>query len=271
MGMVNYNLAQNMENDRGSRRFEDELVELSSIKDVNYERVAEFKQLLGTHVNTENFLKARGFMRQGKLTIVGLLLFSDNISVYLPSALIRFTRYEGTKETSGARLNVVKDVTFDKALPTAIREAKAFIKTQLRDYTFLGKEGKFVTLVEYPEFAWFEGMINAIIHRKYENIGDHIRIKMFDDRLEIISPGAFPDAISLANIRDERYSRNPKLAASIRLNKGDRESKNGVERIYSVMKENFMNEPIYSEPYHNSVCLTLRNNIKERKLRKILP
>lgn len=75
-------------------------------------------------------------MREGKLTVAGLLLFSNNINVYLPSARIRFMRYEGTKEESGARLNVVKDITFDKALPVAIREARAFINTQLREYTF---------------------------------------------------------------------------------------------------------------------------------------
>ena len=45
-------------------------------------------------------------------------------------------RYEGTKEESGTRLNIVKDITFDKALPVAIREARAFINTQLREYTF---------------------------------------------------------------------------------------------------------------------------------------
>ncbi len=82
-------------------------------------------------------------------------------------------------------------------MPVAIREARAFINTQLREYTFLGKEGRFVTLPEYPEFAWFEGMINSIVHRRYDNQGDHIRIKMFNDRLEISSPGALPASVTL--------------------------------------------------------------------------
>lgn len=168
---LTHNQITNLEYDRGSRRFEEELVEYSSIEDVDENLVSEFKQLLDTNVDNEKLLKARGFMREGKLTVAGLLLFSNNINFYLPSARIRFMRYEGTKEESGARLNVVKDITFDKALPVAIREARAFINTQLREYTFLGKEGRFVTLPEYPEFAWFEGMINAIIHRRYDNQG----------------------------------------------------------------------------------------------------
>ena len=245
-----------LEFDRGSRNFEEELVEYSSIEDVNEAVVDEFRQLLGTTVSTEKLLKARGFLRDGKLTVAGLLLFSDNITAYFPSARIRFMRYEGVKAESGYRLNIVKDVTFDKALPTAIKEAREFIKTQLRDFTFLGKDGKFVTLPEYPEFAWFEGMINAVVHRRYDNLGDHIRIKMYDDRLEIYSPGALPASVNLKNIKEERYSRNPKVAAALTQYKWVRESNEGVGRIFQEMKEYFLDDPVYEEPNNSAVQLT---------------
>lgn len=265
---LTHNQITNLEYDRGSRRFEEELVEYSSIEDVNEELVDEFKQLLNTNVDNEKLLKARGFMREGKLTVAGLLLFSNHINVYLPGARIRFMRYEGTKEESGTRLNIVKDITFDKALPVAIREARAFINTQLREYTFLGKEGRFVTLPEYPEFAWFEGMINSIVHRRYDNQGDHIRIKMFDDRLEISSPGALPASVTLENIKEERYSRNPKLAAALTQYKWVRESNEGVGRIFDEMKQYFLDDPVYSEPNNSSVQLALKNNIIARKKRE---
>lgn len=258
----------NLEYDRGARKYEEELVEHSSIEDVNEKIADEFKTLLGTAVSTDKLLKARGFMRNDKLTVAGMLLFSDNISAYMPSARIRFMRYEGTRAESGARLNVVKDVTFDKALPTAIREARTFINTQLREYTFLGNEGRFITLPEYPEFAWFEGMINAIVHRRYDNHGDHIRIKMFDDRLEITSPGALPASVNLNNIKEERYSRNPKLAAALTQYKWVRESNEGVGRIFDEMKEYFLDDPVYTEPNNSSVQLTLKNNILARKERE---
>ncbi|HCY8319221.1 TPA: putative DNA binding domain-containing protein [Staphylococcus aureus] len=235
---LTHNQITNLEYDRGSRRFEEELVEYSSIEDVNEELVDEFKQLLNTNVDNEKLLKARGFMREGKLTVAGLLLFSNNINVYLPGARIRFMRYEGTKEESGTRLNIVKDITFDKALP------------------------------EYPEFAWFEGMINSIVHRRYDNQGDHIRIKMFDDRLEISSPGALPASVTLENIKEERYSRNPKLAAALTQYKWVRESNEGVGRIFDEMKQYFLDDPVYSEPNNSSVQLALKNNIIARKKRE---
>ncbi|MGL9746207.1 ATP-binding protein [Enterococcus sp. DIV0170] len=257
-----------LEYDRGSRKFEEELVEYSSIEDVNESLVEEFRQLLGTSVSTEKLLKARGFLREGKLTVAGLLLFSDNIRAFMPSARIRFMRYEGVKAESGSRLNVVKDVTFDKALPTVIRETEKFIETQLRDFTFLGKDGRFVTLPEYPKYAWFEGMINAIVHRRYDNQGDHIRIKMFDDRLEIYSPGALPSSVTLENIKEERYSRNPKIAAALTQYKWVRESNEGVGRIFQEMSEYFLDDPIYEEPNGSAVQLTLKNNILARKDRE---
>lgn len=257
-----------LEYSHGTRKFEEELVEYSSLDDVNENIVQEFRNLLGTNVSTEKLLKARGFLREGKLTVAGLLLFSDNITTFLPSARIRFMRYEGVEEESGTRLNVVKDVTFDKALPTSIRELQIFIGTQLREYTFLGKDGQFITMPEYPEFAWFEGVINAIVHRRYDNQGDHIRIKMFDDRFEIYSPGGLPAYVTLQNIKNERYSRNPKIAAALTMYKWVRESNEGVGRIFDEMKEYFLEDPIYEEPNGNGVRLTLKNNILARKERE---
>ncbi|WRN02481.1 ATP-binding protein [Staphylococcus aureus] len=121
---------------------------------------------------------------------------------------------------------------------------------------------------EYPEFAWFEGMINSIVHRRYDNQGDHIRIKMFDDRLEISSPGALPASVTLENIKEERYSRNPKLAAALTQYKWVRESNEGVGRIFDEMKQYFLDDPVYSEPNNSSVQLALKNNIIARKKEK---
>jgi len=254
-----------LEYDRGSRKFEDKIVEWSSIEDVNEDVVNEFREKLGTTVATEKLLHARGYMREGKLTVAGLLLFSDEVTTYFPSFRFRFLRYEGTNVESGVRMNIVKERTFDRALPIAIREAKAFIETQLRDYTFLGKEGMFVTLPEYPEFSWFEGMVNAIIHRDYHNQGEHIRIRMFDDRLEIFSPGNLPATVTVDNIQHKRYSRNPRIAAALTQYKWVRETNEGVGRIFQEMDDYFLEEPEYSEPNDVSVLLTLRNNIVARK------
>ncbi|NGK84385.1 ATP-dependent DNA helicase RecG, partial [Staphylococcus aureus] len=108
----------------------------------------------------------------------------------------------------------------------------------------------------------------SIVHRRYDNQGDHIRIKMFDDRLEISSPGALPASVTLENIKEERYSRNPKLAAALTQYKWVRESNEGVGRIFDEMKQYFLDDPVYSEPNNSSVQLALKNNIIARKKRE---
>lgn len=66
-------------------------------------------------------------MCEGKLIVVGLLLFSNNINVYLLGVRIWFMRYEGIKEEFGIRFNIVKDIIFDKVLLVVIREVRVFI------------------------------------------------------------------------------------------------------------------------------------------------
>ena len=134
-----------------------------------------------------------------------------------------------------------------------------FIRTQLREFQYLDDNGQFQILPEYPEFAWFEGVVNAVTHRDYSVYGDHIRVLMFDDRLEIHSPGKLPNIVTVDNIKHERFSRNPRIARTLTEFGWVREMNEGVKRIYSEMESAFLHEPKYSEP-GNKVVLTLENN-----------
>lgn len=64
---------------------------------------------------------------------------------------------------------------------------------------------------EYPESAVREALVNAVAHRDYRMTGRSIEIRMYTDRLEITSPGGLPAHITLDNIVEEHYSRNPRL------------------------------------------------------------
>ncbi|MBK9613737.1 ATP-binding protein [Candidatus Amarobacter glycogenicus] len=66
-------------------------------------------------------------------------------------------------------------------------------------------------LTEYPRFAVREALVNAIAHRDYRIKGRRIEIRMYADRLEIISPGGLPGYMTLDNLVDEHFSRNPRL------------------------------------------------------------
>lgn len=90
---------------------------------------------------------------------------------------------------------------------------------------------------------------------------------MFDDRLEIESPGKLPNIVTIKNIKHERFSRNPRLARTLTEFGWVREMNEGVKRIYSEMENAFLHAPVYTEP-GNKVLLTLKNSILSRQIRK---
>lgn len=257
-----------LEYDKNQRRYEDEVQERSSIEDVDAEVMARYKSELGTDASDEQVLRSRGFFQRGHLTNAGVLLFSENPSRFMPWARVRVLRFDGNKMETGRRLNIVKDRTFDGPLPKQIEDAKEFISIQLREFQYLGDDGRFKVVPEYPEFAWFEGLVNAVTHRDYAMSGDHIRVMMYDDRMEITSPGKLPNIVTLENMKYTRWSRNPTIARALVEFGWVRELNEGVQRIYDEMAGFFLREPTFSEPNGASVRLTLENSATSRVLRR---
>lgn len=270
---LNNSQVRSLEYEKGERNFETEIINNSSIEDIDQEIMNIYKKRIDAEeLSNEQILTSRGFLVEcnGKLclTKAGMLLFGKNPSVYLPNARVRVLKFEGLELQVGTEMNVVKDKTFDKCLYRTIVEVREFINTQLREFTYLNSNGIFETVPEFPEFAWFEGIVNAIAHRDYSNTGEYITVKLFDDRLEIYSPGKLGGFVTIENIQNKRYSRNPQIARVLVEFGFVRELNEGVKRIYREMKEFYLKEPIYSEPDNHSVLLILDNNIEVRSKRK---
>ncbi len=269
---LNASQIRSLEYDRKERDFEAEILLESSIDDIDTEVMEIYKSRIDTDLPNDKILKARGFLREknGKyhLTKAGMLLFGKNPSIYLPSARVRVLKFEGTEFKVGTEMNIIKDRTFDKCLYKILEQAKEFINSQLREFTHLNQEGVFETVPEYPEFAWYEGLVNAVCHRDYSNSGEYILVKLFDDRLEISSPGKLGGFVTLETMKNKRYSRNPQIARVLNELGIVRELNEGVKRIYTEMQRFYLKDPIYTEPDRNSVLLVLDNNIAVRANRK---
>ena len=91
---------------------------------------------------------------------------------------------------------------------------------------------------------------------------------MYDDRVEIKSPGRLPNIVTVENIRHTRYALNPKISRVLTEFGYVRELNEGVKRIYSDMEAFFLDDSEYSEPGQQAVKLTLKNNIVMRKIRQ---
>ena len=108
----------------------------------------------------------------------------------------------------------------------------------------LGADGRFEWLPIIPEEVWIEALVNAVIHRAYSNFGDHIRISIFDDRMEVSSPGRFPGVSppeDLTNVR--RFARNPRIARVMSDLAYGQELGEGLRRMVSVMESRGLRRP----------------------------
>lgn len=259
-----------LEYEKGQRVFEDRPIPTADFDDLDMELLEQYKQKLNTERSIEEILKAKHLItKDGKLTNACILLFGNNPTRYFPNARLRFLRYEGKAPLTGKSFNVVKEFMLEEPIPKLLESAKSVLKNQLREFQRLDESGKFIKIDEYPEFAWLEGIVNAITHRSYSNQGDCIRISMFDDRLEIFSPGGLPRPVTLENMYYTRFSRNPKIARILYEFGWVKELNEGVNRMVEEMHAYQLNSPLYLEPNDNSVKLILENNIEHRTLREL--
>lgn len=265
---LSYDQVRSLEYDRKERNFETEILMDSSVNDIDEEIVTLYKEKLETDLGIIEILKARGFLKEKdgelKLTNAGMLLFGKNPSLYFPCARLRVIKFEGNEFQVGKEMNVVKEKTFDKNLYRILKETREFIKGQLREFNFLTDNGTFEKHPEYPEFAWYEGIVNAVTHRDYTNSGEQIIVKIYNNRMEISSPGKLGGFVTIDTIQNKRYSRNPQIARTLSEFGIVRELNEGVKRIFREMDAYHLKEPVYTEPDRNSVLLVLENNVEKR-------
>jgi len=264
---------RNLEYSKNTRHYEDEIHPDAKLTDLDPELIEQYKDKIeATGIPTEQVMSSRGFLKEvdgkQKLTNAAVLLFAKNIFQLYPNCRVRFVRYDGNYAGVGTSINIIKDYTIEEPLLKIIDKTKEFIGMQLREFTALNvKTGRFDTVPEYPEFAWQEGIVNAVTHREYAMSGSYILVSMYDDRLEIESPGKLPSIVTVENIRNTRFSRNPRISRVLTELGWVKELNEGVKRIYSDMSQFFLDPPEYSEPGYE-VKLILKNNIVMRTIRQ---
>ena len=117
------------------------------------------------------------------------------------------------------------------------------MNTQVKERTYLGQDGLFVTEEEYPMFVRQEIIVNAVTHRSYSISGTEIQIKMFDNRIVVESPGRLPGLVRTNNIRYTHFSRNPRIVEFLKTYKFVKEYGDGVDRMYNELESAGLHEP----------------------------
>ena len=106
-----------------------------------------------------------------------------------------------------------EDVRVEGSLPRQIMVASDTIDQMMPKWRQLGPAGLFEARTRIPRDAWLEGLVNAVVHRSYSMMGDHIRFEIFPNRVEITSPGRFPGLVNPDKpLEIKRSARNPRIA-----------------------------------------------------------
>lgn len=237
---------------KGVQYFEDYPVARATVEDLDLDFVSRYCERIGYKKDALTFLRTNGdyiLSKDGKEQISGaaILLFGKDPQRFFQRAYIRFIRYDGTEEKVGREMNVIKDITFRGRILEMTQAAISFVKTQLKERTYLGPDARFVTEPEYPEFSWTELIVNAVAHRDYSILGTDIQIKLFDDHYTVESPGILPGRVRLNNMRTTHFSRNPKIASFMKEYEFIREFGEGVDRMYRELEEGGWPKPIFKQ------------------------
>ncbi len=219
-------------------------------------------------IKLDGALRDKYFLvRQGdgeSLTVAGLLLLGRDPARHLGGARLRFLRFDGREELLGTQRNVIKDRWFDGPVPRVVAQFREFMLTQVREFDYLGAGGNFVTEPEYPEFTWEEAVVNALAHRSY-SLGASVFVRMFDDRVEIESPGGFPGTVRPDHLFT--LPRNPHLAAGLQYLDIVRLAHEGTRRMRREMSDTGLPEPLFEETDTGWVKVTLWNDVDRRRTR----
>jgi ATP-dependent DNA helicase RecG len=152
---------------------------------------------------------------EGRPTVAGVLLFAKNPQAFLPQSGLTFVKFVGTLprgETGQAGYGRREEIGGPVA--RIIQRTWEVVGEEMRIgavVTGLEREER----TEYPVAAVREALVNAVAHRDYRLGGRRIEVRMFSDRMEVISPGGLPGFITVDNIIEEHFSRNPRIVAAL--------------------------------------------------------
>ncbi|RZK38674.1 MAG: hypothetical protein EOO90_21495 [Pedobacter sp.] len=257
-----------------SREYDRQFIDRAGMGDIDIDLIQQITAQLSIKVTPEKFLQhidiAEFNGTELKLKRAALLLFAKNPSKWHPRLQVRVIKVADTVLKSGEEFNVVFDEEITDNIVKLIESSWEIIRPHLTETRFL-KQALFKTQIIYPELACREALINAIAHRDYSIEGRGIEVYVFNDRLEIQSPGELLSAVKISDLESldgSHQSRNSNIAKALREIGYMRELGEGIRRIFDLMKTNDLQAPKLESKNKSFKVLLSQKHIftKEEKL-----
>ena len=235
-----------------SRECDSQFVDGALVTDLDLSLLQSVAESYIKGLSVELFLQQTGLAVYGmnglRLKRAALLLFakSNEISRWHSKSQIRFLKVNGNELKSGENYNVISDESVSGNIFDLWFKSWESFRPYLAYKTEFGSNATFEQKFIYPEDACKEAVLNAIAHRDYF-IQNGIEVYIFNDRIEIKSPGALLSTITVKNLYElegAHESRNPLVARILRENKLMRELGEGMKRIFNLMSESELEKPV---------------------------
>lgn len=193
-------------------RFDEQTVYGTTVDDLDPKLWNRFRTAISPQSDLE-FLEKMKLISKGddgamNATVSGILMATDAPETFISSAFIQVVCYRGTERNAAYQLDA-KDIT--GPLDIQIRDACKFVERNMRVFAT-----KAPYRIETPQFslnAVFEAIVNAVAHRDYSIYGSKIRLHLFNDRLEIFSPGTIPNTMTIESISERQSARNELISS----------------------------------------------------------
>jgi ATP-dependent DNA helicase RecG len=243
--------------DKGVKSFEDEVLDVDAEEISNSNTVIEFLLDVVPSAEPDIWLAKQRVVLNGRATVAGVLLFSDNPQVILPKrSAITILRYQTRKEAERDFLEF-DPMTIEGPIYSLIYEAVEQVKKIIEGIEKLGPNG--MEKIQYPEEALHEIITNAVLHRDY-NVAADVQVRIFDNRVEIDSLGRLPGHVTVNNIIQTQFARNPKTVRLINKfkNPPNKDVGEGLNTAFEAMGKLRLKKPQINET-EGSVIVTLRH------------
>ncbi|MDI9364313.1 MAG: ATP-binding protein [Flavobacterium sp.] len=251
-----------------SREYDSQYVDGAIVTDLDVRLLQGIADQYIKGLSIERYLQQIGlaeYAQNGlRLKRAALLLFATDIDRWHPRCQVRFLKVKGNSLEAGEKYNVVSDDIVKGNIFELVIKSWEHLRSYLAYKTEFGTNSQFEQKYIYPEDAVREAILNAIAHRDY-SIANAIEIYIFNDRMEIKSPGALISTLTIKNLYElegSHESRNALIARVLRENKLMRELGEGMKRIFSLMQKQELKKPeLYSNGLWFRVTLSNKNHI----------
>lgn len=233
--------------DKGVNSYEDYSVNIKTSDIENSEVAIEFLINVVPTAEPEIWLRKQLLIKDEKPTVAGVLLFSEEPQAALPKRSgIKLFRYTTADDTPTREQLAFDPLTIEGSAYSLIFAAVKETQRVIEEMRKLGTVG--MQQIEYPPETLHEIITNAVLHRDY-SVASDVQIRVFDNRVEVESPGRLAGHVTTDNILDTQFARNQRLVRIVNKfpNPPNKDVGEGLNTAFDAMRKLRLKEPMILE------------------------